>query len=41
MKKEKRKRMEKKNAKLEKIEKGKRYSNGECAVIFRDKINDF
>jgi hypothetical protein len=41
MKKEKRKRMEKKNAKLEKIEKCKKYSNGECVVIFRDKINDF
>jgi hypothetical protein len=30
--------LEKKNAKLEKIAKGKRYNNGECIVIFWDRV---
>jgi hypothetical protein len=40
-KKEKKRRIEKKNTKVEKIAKERRYSNGECFVIFRDRINDF
>lgn len=33
--------MEKKIAKLKDIAKRKRYCDGECAVIFRDNINNF
>jgi hypothetical protein len=40
-KKEEKKRREKKNTILEGITKAKRYSDGDCAVIFRDRNNDY